>query len=360
MKIFFDCRYVKTDGSHDGIARYSERLVASLGAGHDVTMLINDERQLAVLPDLPWKRISSPTSPLEILVAREVNKLKPDVVFSPMQTMGSFGRRYPLVLTLHDLIYYRHRTPPRSMPTWLRLLWRIYHLAWWPQRLLLNGADAVVTVSETTKGLMEEHRLTRRPIEVVYNAADGATVGAGTGTRTRPDGGVLVYMGAFIGYKNVEALVRAAARLPGYELHLLSRVSDADRRRLTALAPDARLVFHNGVTDEEYAEILSRATALLTASLDEGFGIPVIEAMRAGTPAVVSDIPIFREIGGDAAIYVDPHDDASIVDGIRSLEDPDAWKTRSVAGVTQASKFSWTASAEVLNALLERVATRPH
>lgn len=358
MRIFFDCRYVKTDGSHDGIARYSEGLVAALGAGHDVTMLINDERQLAVLPDLPWKLISSPTSPLEVLVARQVNRLKPDVVFSPMQTMGSFGRRYPLVLTLHDLIYYRHRTPPRSMPGWLRLLWRIYHLAWWPQRLLLNGADAVVTVSKTTAQLIAEHRLTRRPVAVVYNAADGVAETATAGARSRPEGGVLVYMGAFIGYKNVEALVRAAARLPEYELHLLSRVSDSDRRRLTGLAPDARLVFHNGVSDEEYADILAGATALLTASLDEGFGIPVIEAMRAGTPAVVSDIPIFREVGGDAAVYVDPHDDGSIVDAVRSLQQPGEWERRSRAGIEQAARFSWAASAEVLAGLLERVASR--
>ena len=57
-------------------------------------------------------------------VALLVNRLKPDVVFSPMQTMGSLGRRYRLVLTVHDLIYYRHRTPPRDLPAPVRALVR--------------------------------------------------------------------------------------------------------------------------------------------------------------------------------------------------------------------------------------------
>ena len=131
-------------------------------------MLISDERQLAHLPAAPWVRVSAPTSIREPLVARQVNRLAPDVVFSPMQTMGTLGPPTTrLLLTLHDLIYYRHRTPPPEFAAPIRLLWRLYHLAWWPQRLLLNRADAVVTVSETSAALIATHRLTRRPVTVV-------------------------------------------------------------------------------------------------------------------------------------------------------------------------------------------------
>ncbi|MET0590269.1 MAG: glycosyltransferase, partial [Naasia sp.] len=197
---------------------------------------------------------------------------------------------------------------------------------------------------------------------VVSNAADALpapTGAAPAGERTRPAAGSLVYMGAFLGYKNVEALVRAAARLPDYTLHLMSRVSQADRARLEALAPDAHLVFHDGASDEEYAATLREATALVTASLDEGFGIPVVEGMSVGTPVIVSDIPIFREVGGEAAVYFDPRDDASLVDAVRSLEDDDEWRRRSAAGIEQAARFSWDASAEVLLDLLLRTARRP-
>ena len=357
MRIVFDCRYTRI-GRHDGISRFTAGLVGALAQRHAVTMLISDHRQLELLPDLPWELAPSPTAATEPLVARQVNKLKPDVVFTPMQTMGSFGRRYRLILTVHDLIYYRHRTPPRDLPAFVRGLWRLYHLAWWPQRMLLNRSDAVVTVSETTKDLIEEHRLTRRPVYVVPNAADMPALPPERLTRTAPEAKVLVYMGSFMPYKNVDTLVRAAAQLPDYQLHLMSRVSPAERERLAALAPGARLVFHDGATDEDYAETLARATALVTASQDEGFGIPLVESMTLGTPVAVSDIPIFREIGGEAALYFPADDADALAARVRHLEEPGVWAQRSVASRREAERFTWTASAEHLLTVITATASR--
>ncbi|MCU1416050.1 MAG: glycosyltransferase family 1 protein [Schumannella sp.] len=358
MKLVLDCRYTRLE-HHDGISRYGARLAESLGrlarpAGHDVTMLISDERQLTMLPDLPWALVSGPTSLREASVARQVNKLKPDVVFTPMQTMGGAGRRYGLVKTLHDLIYYRNRTPPRDLNPAIRVLWRLYHLAWWPQRLLLNQADEVATVSETSKGIIEQHRLTRRPISVVRNAAD--PVAGVPVTRERPVTRDLLYMGSFMPYKNVETLALALHVLPGYRLHLLSKIGPADRRRLLDLAPAGALMVHNGVGDDEYAELLRTAFALVHASLDEGFGIPLIEAMAAGTPIVVSDIPIFREVGADAAGYFPAADPDAAAAAIRSLEDAAVWRAHSERGRQVAAGYDWDASAGVLLDVLERVA----
>ncbi len=356
MKLVIDCRYTRL-GHHDGISRYAARVTEAVARRHPVTMLISDERQLEMLPDLPWVKISSPTSVRELFVARQVNRLNPDVVFTPMQTMGSWGRRYGLVLTLHDLIYYRNRTPPRDLPALIRLLWRLYHLAWWPQRLLLNRADEVATVSETSKTLIERHRLTRRPITVVRNAADPAP----DTLRSAPSGDAvreLVYMGSFMPYKNVETLARALHELPDHRLHLMSRIGDADRARLTELAPEGALVFHDGASDEEYQAVLSRATALLSTSLDEGFGIPLVEAMSLGTPVVVSDIPIFREIGGEAARFVPPKDASAVAAAVRELADADTWARASSASRAQAANFDWDRSAAELLELVERVVSR--
>ena len=99
-----------------------------------------------------------------------------------MQTMGSWGRKYPLVLTLHDLIYYEHPAPPGFLPAPVRVLWRLYHKAYWPQRLLLNRADVVATISHTTAALMRKYRLTKRPVRIVGNAPQPATR---RGTRRR-------------------------------------------------------------------------------------------------------------------------------------------------------------------------------
>ncbi|QEO15971.1 glycosyltransferase family 4 protein [Agromyces intestinalis] len=351
MRVVVDCRYTRI-GQHDGISRFTAGIVGELAKRHPVTMLINDHRQLDLLPDLPWQLVSGPTSPREPFVARQVRRLRPDIVFSPMQTMGSWGRDYALLLTLHDLIYYENRTPPRDLPWFVRVLWRVYHLAWWPQRVLLNRADAVVTVSETTAGLMREHRLTKRPVTVVPNAADDLP--APPLPRTRPSGRRLVYMGSYMPYKNVDTLVRAAGELPDHELHLCSRISDAERARLTRLAPEARLVFHDGVTDAEYAELLSGATALVHASRAEGFGIPLVEAMRVGTPVVVSDIPIFREIGGDAARFFDPSDASSLVAQLGALEAEGEWEQRSAASIEVAARYTWARSAERLLDLMQQ------
>lgn len=350
MRIFFDCRYTRPD-HHDGISRYTAGLVTALAKLTEVEMLISDRRQLAQLPDLPWHLASAPTSPREPLVALQVRRLAPDVVFSPMQTMGSWGRRYGLVLTLHDLIYYRNRTPPPEFAWPIRLLWRLYHLAWWPQRVLLNRADAVVTVSETTAALMSEHRLTRRRVTVVPNAPEPAP-DASRLQRT----GALVYMGSFMPYKNVDVLVNAVAELPGHELHLMSRITPAERERLSGLAGGGRLVFHDGATDATYREVLRGATALVSASRDEGFGIPLVEAMEVGTPVVVSDIPVFREVGGEAGAYVAPGDLAGFVGAVRALDDPGTWQQRSAAARARAALYTWERSAQLLLDVLKRVA----
>jgi glycosyltransferase involved in cell wall biosynthesis len=361
VKILFDCRYVVRSGHHDGISRYSARLVEALSHRMPVEMLISDEAQLALLPDLPWHLISSETSLREPWLARQINPLEPDAVFSPLQTMGSAGRRYGLVLTLHDLIYHRHRTPPRNVPWYIRAGWFLYHLSYGPQRRALNRADEIVTVSETTKALIAEHRLTNRPVNVVLNAADPIDDdphGDSRHGRTPPKTRDLVYMGSFMPYKNVTTLARAMHELPGYRMHLLSRISPADRTRLTALAPAGSLDFHDGVSDADYARLLEGAHALVHASLDEGFGIPLVEAMSVGTPIVVSDIPIFREIGGSAGVYADPNDPSAFAKAVKVLDVPADWTRHSVAAREQAKLFDWDRSADVLYEVLRRVAKK--
>jgi len=347
MNVFFDCRYVRWT-THDGVSRYSVGVVTALAELTNVTMLISDERQLEQLPARPWVLVPGPADVREAVMSYYVNRLKPDVVVTPMQTMGSLGRRYPLVLTVHDLIYYRHRTPPRDLPLWLRAVWRAYHLTWWPQRVLLNRADAVAVVSETTRDLVAEHRLTRRPLILAPNASslvpDAPYEPIPHGDRS-PD---LVYMGSFMPYKNVETLVGAMNQLPAYRLHLMSNVAPEVRARLEALSSAANLVFHDGAGDEEYVSLVSGATALVSASFDEGFGIPLVEAMALGTPVVVSDIDIFREVAGGAGAFFDPRDVGALVAAVRSLESESAWSSLSTRSVARAARWNWDRTAQQL------------
>jgi len=210
-------------------------------------------------------------------------------------------------------------------------------------------------VGETSRQLIAQNRLTRRPVTVVPNAADRPDP---TPERVRPGSIELVYMGSFMPYKNVETLARAMHELPGARLHLLSRIRPADRDRVLALAPLGAIVAHDGVSDTEYHRLLDGATALVHASRDEGFGIPLVEAMGRGTPVIVSDTPIFREIGGDAALYAPADDPSAFAAAVRSLVEPGEWEARSTAGLAQAARFDWAHSAAVLLQLLRELAAR--
>lgn len=360
MNVVVDARWTRTD-QHDGISRYGASLIEALHHLHPVTMLIHDDRQLRLLPSgVPHVKVNSPFSPRELWLARTLNLLGADVVFSPLQVIGGFRRRYRLVLTLHDLIYYRHPQPPGFLPLPVRAAWRLYHKAFWPQRVMLNRADAVVTVSETTRKLIAEHRLTGRPVTVVHNAPspppeDDVLDGVESGAAEQQPGGPreLVYMGSFMPYKNVETLIAGMAFLSGYRLHLVSRVAPAREAELRGqLPPDVDVVFWRGISESDYQALLGRASALVTASRDEGFGLPIIEAMNAGTPVVCSDLEIFHEVTGGHAMFFDPGSSKDFATAVRAVEDSRTRADLVASARDQAAKFTWANSAERLLELM--------
>lgn len=353
-RLFFDARYIRTD-FHDGISRYSAELAAAVAAlapqrGVEVTYLIFDERQRDFLPAVADTIvIGAPTSVAEPLRALEIRRHRPDVVFSPMQTIGTLGRRYRQILTLHDTIYYRHRTPPKDLPWFVRLGWRVFHLSYVPQRMTLNAADVVATVSETSARQFADVRLTKRPVVVIPNAPQRLAELLPADAEVLAGAQNLVYMGSFMPYKNVETLVRAMAELPGRTLHLLSRISPARRAALEEIVPrGASVVFHGGVTDAEYAALLADRAVLVSASLDEGYGLPLAEALALGVPAVVTDMPIFREVAGDGALYAPGTDAGAFAAAVRSLDDADAHARVIAAGRTHIARFDWARSAGIL------------
>ena len=363
MRLFFDARYIRTD-FHDGISRFSHELAHALvntaPADVEITFLIHDEAQRAFLPaGSAHHMFHAPTSAKEAIAARLLNKLNPDVVYSPMQTLGSAGRKFRLILTLHDMIYYRHRTPPRNLPWAVRVGWRLFHLTYVPQRMTLNGADIVATVSEESRRQFADVNLTKREVVVIHNApqklAEQLPAGVSV-TGAAPKN--LVYMGSFMPYKNVETLVRAMAYLPGRTLHVLSRITPARRAEYEALAAaGTSIVFHNGVTDAEYAATLADDGVLVTMSLDEGYGLPVAEALALGVPAVITDIPIFREVAGDGALYVDPRDPKAVAAAVQSLDDDAARARLIAAGQAHVARFTWERSAGVLLDAARRLTT---
>ena len=351
MKLFFDARYIRTD-YHDGVSRYSYEIAHALAKLTAVTFIISDEAQTALLPQgAEVIKIHKPDSILEPFTSLKLNKLKPDVVYSPMQTMGSLGRRFKLILTLHDMIYYKHRLPPPQAKGFVRPVWRLFHLWYWPQRLVLNRADIVATVSLTSRDEITAAKLTKRPLIVVSNAArDLSPLLTKPVVQYNHPPKNLVFMGTPLPYKNPETLIKAMEYLPGRTLHICSKISQSRQDQLTTLIPNnAKVIFHGGITDEEYAALLADDAIMVSASLAEGFGLPLAEALMLGVPAVVSERGFFREIAGwEGAVYADPTNPAIFADAVTRLDDFDVRQRYIAGGKFAVSKFTWNKSASVL------------
>ena len=347
MKLVFDARFTRLD-HHDGISRYGSNLLAALMKITPVTALIYDERQLKLLPPgVEYVKVGKPTSLRELFLPFKLNRLGATVVYSPMQIMGTFGRRYKLIFTLHDMIYYKFPKAPTDLNLPSRLFWTAFHHAYWPGRLVLNSADVVATVSETSKKEILAAHLTDRPVVVVYNAPP--SLPDVKPAEVKPE---IVFMGTLMPYKNSELLIRSLPLLPEYRLHLCGRATPDRIAALTALSDRLgvtdRVKIWNGATDAEYADILSRVTAAASASKAEGFGINVIEAMAVGVPFLGSDMEIFHEVGGDAALYFNSNDPKDFASNVRRVENPDTRKKLIKLGYVQAAKFNWADSAQAL------------
>lgn len=349
MKLLFDARYIRTD-FHDGISRYSAELGNALAGLTKVTFIICDKDQKKFLPPKAETiMLHPPASWKEPFSALILNRYAPDVVFSPMQTLGSKGRKFKLILTLHDMIYYHFRKPPTQFNAVTRLGWWLFHGAYWPQRLILNGADMTATVSETSKEEILGAKLTRRPLVVIPNAPNNLAQYLDEPPQLSEPRN-LIYMGSFMPYKNVETLIAGMSGLPEYTLHLLSRIRPERQKEYETLIDQngGNVVFHNGTSDKDYAALLADHALLVTASRVEGYGLPIAEAMTLGVPSVISDIPIFREVGGEGALYFDPTSADDFVSKITHASQADVYTQLSSAAKDINKKFSWDESAKRL------------
>lgn len=352
MKVIYDARWLRLDGRFDGVSRYSSELARELvrQPGIDITWMVYDARQLEQLPDGPHLIVNNPSDfAREMRLPKLLNQQDVDAVYSPFFIMGTSGHRYKLVLTIHDLIYFTHRTPPHWLPPYVRLGWRLYHLSHRPMRWLLNQADAIATVSDTVGDELRAAHATRRPIVTVRNAVS-QDFRSKFATEHYQSNSV-VYMGAFTQYKNVECLIDALPLLPEVTLHLLSPMPTARRKSLEKRMRDrrvlGRIVIHDGVSDQKYKELLSQSRCLVSASKLEGFGLNNIEAQQYGVPVACSDTPIFHETGGDSVLYFNPNSPAECADAIKKLADKSTSQKLIKLGHQNVARFNWQESARI-------------
>ncbi len=162
-------------------------------------------------------------------------------------------------------------------------------------------------------------------------------------------------MGAVQKRKNIANLVRAFEQsCPGWKLVLAGSLGHGgteivEQIRSSVRAGDIELLGY--VTAARLEELYGQASIFAFPSLDEGFGIPVLEAMAHGIPVITSNRSALPEVAGDAALLVNPHDVADLAGALESLTRDEGLRTAfGQRGIQQASLFTWeTAIARTWN-----------
>ncbi len=165
-------------------------------------------------------------------------------------------------------------------------------------------------------------------------------------------------------HKNFEIVVEGFRRLrdPGAQLWIAGHDSEDPgyaqrvRDRVRELGLEPRVRFLGAVPYGEMLGYYRGARAVLLPSTIETFGHPVLEAMLAGAPVVASDIPAFRELAGEAALYFDPTDAEELAQTLdRVFEEPEATAERVAAGRERVQQFSWKSSVDRLCAVFDEL-----
>ena len=213
---------------------------------------------------------------------------------------GPFRSRVPLVVTVHDLAVLRH-------PEWFNRWTRTYSRLAVPR--VVAAADRLIAVSELTRrDLVALLGVDDAKIRVVPNAVEGVFTPEGPAA----PGDYALAVGTLEPRKN---LARIAEAVEG-ELRVVGA------RGWGGVHAPADVTWRGDVSDTELAALYRGARCLVYASLYEGFGIPVAEALACGCPIVTSRGSAMEEIAGEDATYVDPTDVASIREGIRRASAP--------------------------------------
>jgi glycosyltransferase involved in cell wall biosynthesis len=162
---------------------------------------------------------------------------------------------------------------------------------------------------------------------------------------------LVLVVGAIQTRKNTIGAVRALALLPNRYRMILAggngHGSEAVHEFISKSQLASRVTVEGYVTSKELTTLYQAASVLLFPSFEEGFGLPVLEALAHGLPVVTSNTASLPEVGGDAVLYVDPEDEAQMAAQVhRAVEDRKLREEMIAAGRARAVEFSWKRTAE--------------
>ena len=344
MRVGIDCRKM----FDYGIGTYVRGLAGGLAEldGSEDYVLFAPSRGIDLLPDR-FERVVVDTPNYSIaeqfVMPRAIKRARLDVFHSPHFVLPLVAPCRTIV-TLHDLIALRF--PPANPVGALYMIGLTLHDA--------RVSDRILTVSDAAKHEMLRG-FTREPPDIVVtpNGVDARFFRGGPAATQW--GRYFLFVGNDKPHKNVGRLVDAFREFrrdhPSISLVLIG--APFDRFRGDGVICAGR------VDDDTLAAAYRGAIALMMVSLEEGFGLPVLEAMACGTPAVISRAPALVEVAGGAAIEVDARSSDAIAAAMSRVAADEALRASLVdRGRARAQPFTWRRCAELTRAVYRDVMTR--
>jgi len=312
------------------------------------------------LPSKKWKKVQTNihwhTLAEQLILPWVFYRQKLDLLHFPY---FSFPILYPkkFVVTIHDLIFDHYKTGKAStLPGWFYIIKKIgYHTVLWAS---VKRAEKILTLSTDAKNEIVDH-YHAKPDKIVVTYESGkledprtAFIG-GEFDQMRKLQPYILYVGNAHPHKNVEMLILAMQKLrQKRDIRLVLVGSDTFfypklREFIKEKKAQEYVIVIGSVPNEAIAGWYHFAQALVTASKMEGFGIPPLEAMSVGCPVIVSDIPVFHEVYGDAAVFFDQNDPLAIAERIdKTLANKVLLKQLIERGHKKANSYSWKKTVE--------------
>lgn len=243
------------------------------------------------------------------------DRIKLDLFYSPTHYSPHFCP-FPTIPTIHDLGYLSTQDQFTKKD--------LYQLTEWTKHSLFQ-ARHVMAVSQFTKSEINRiYGINKDKISVAYNGITKPTINTDSAAVlkkfniTKP---YYLYLGTLKPSKNISFLIEAFAQTSGFELviagkkgWLFSSIFDTVKK----FNLQKSVIFTDYISETEKWILYREATATVLPSLYEGFGIPAIESQLMGTPVICSDIPVFKEILGSTATYIDPHSVDSLATSLKN------------------------------------------
>jgi len=288
-----------------GISTYFKQLLSyiSMIKGEAKLLLQAPTAQILLAKDLPGVFVEEQASRfLERYIS--CNVPQKSAVFHSSYYRTPNRRDTPSVVTVHDFIFERYMDGPRK---WLHSV---------QKNIAIREAQAIICNSESTKDDLFKYVGVRsnQSVYVTHLAASDSFYSLTLKLNYLP---FVLFVGQRAGYKNFSLLLKAMELLPGLELRCVGGGAIQPTELENSSEDVVRRLKHFGfVTDKKLNELYNSAICLVYPSSYEGFGIPVIEAMKAGCPVVSTKCKAVLEIGGNALTVVEDDDPLLMAEAI--------------------------------------------